>query len=182
MSNNQSGFTLIELLVVVSIAVILATIAVPGLQGFMNSNRVTSTANGISAALQTARSEAIKRGLRAVVCRKSSAGNTCAAGSGSWNDGWLLFVDANNNDLYDAASDTLIRVESGLPGSTRINPIPIELAAITYLPSGATAHTTTAREFNVCHLNFVGTNKGRKVDINATGRPAVSSVTISSCT
>lgn len=59
MKNN--GFTLIELLVTLSVAVILATIAVPGFQGMMVTNRLSADHNEILAGLNFARSEAAKR-------------------------------------------------------------------------------------------------------------------------
>lgn len=55
------GFTLIELLVTIAVAIILATIAVPGFQGMMARNQLTSDYNEILSGLYFARSEAIKR-------------------------------------------------------------------------------------------------------------------------
>lgn len=58
---NSKGFTLIELLVTISVMVILATVAVPGFQGMMESNRIVSDHNEILAGVNYARSEAVKR-------------------------------------------------------------------------------------------------------------------------
>lgn len=58
---SRLGFTLIELLVTLSVAVILATIAVPGFQGMMATNRLSADHNEILAGLNFARSEAAKR-------------------------------------------------------------------------------------------------------------------------
>ncbi len=55
------GFTLIELLVTLSVAVILATIAVPGFQGMMATNRLSADHNEVLTGLNFARSEAAKR-------------------------------------------------------------------------------------------------------------------------
>ncbi|WP_444676730.1 GspH/FimT family pseudopilin [Halomonas sp. E19] len=58
---KNSGFTLIELLVTIAVMTIIATIAVPGFQSMMASNRLASDYNEVLSGLNLARSEAIKR-------------------------------------------------------------------------------------------------------------------------
>ena len=58
---NERGFTLIELLVTLAVAVILATVAVPGFQGMMARNQLAADVNEILTGVNFARSEAIKR-------------------------------------------------------------------------------------------------------------------------
>lgn len=58
---RHHGFTLIELLVTIAVMAIIATIALPGFQSMMASNRVASDHNEILSGLNYARSEAIKR-------------------------------------------------------------------------------------------------------------------------
>ena len=89
---RHRGFTLIELLVTIAVMVIVATIAVPGFQSMMVSNRLASDHNEILAGLTLARSEAIKRrqDVTFEVTNDSpwafeinSGGNTLRARSGS---------------------------------------------------------------------------------------------------
>jgi len=92
---RQTGVTLIELLVTISIAAILMAVAVPGFQDFFRRNRVDNAASDFMAALNYARSEAIRRG-NPVVIRNT-------AGGGNWGAGWVMFEDCNNNNIQNNA-------------------------------------------------------------------------------
>lgn len=57
------GVTLLELMVAISVIAILATIAIPTLQNFIQNNRVTAQTNELVAIINLARNEAIRRNL-----------------------------------------------------------------------------------------------------------------------
>lgn len=90
MERRPSGFTLIELMVVVILLVVMATIAIPSFQSFIQNNRVTSKTNELFSALNLARSEALKT-QRPVAACASSDGSSC---TGGWGDGWIVGIDA----------------------------------------------------------------------------------------
>lgn len=66
--NRSSGFSLIELMVTIVVAGIILSIAIPSFRNLILSNELTTTTNDWVSAVNTARSEAIKRGASAVVC------------------------------------------------------------------------------------------------------------------
>ena len=75
-SEYNSGFTLMELMVTIAIAAILVGIAIPSFTSIIVSNRLTTSANELVTALNLARSEAVKRGMRITFC-KIANGSSC---------------------------------------------------------------------------------------------------------
>jgi type IV fimbrial biogenesis protein FimT len=105
------GFTLTELLAVISIAAVLMAIGAPSYRSITTSSRVSTEINALLVDLQFARSEALKEGLPATACI-SSDGATCTGGS-HWQDGWIVFSDANGDATVDG-SDVVLRVQRPL--------------------------------------------------------------------
>lgn len=109
----DNGFSLVELMVTLVVATVVLTIAVPSFISMVQNNRMTAYVNDFITTLNVARSEAIKRGIRVTVC-KSNNGTGCTT-NGHWEQGWLSFVDANNNATVDNG-ETLLQVHEALRG------------------------------------------------------------------
>lgn len=94
-----TGFTLLELIITVSIAGLLAAVAIPSFNKAISSNRLTAQTNDFVTALNLARSEAIKRG-RNVLLTKTGI---------NWEDGWQVFVDMAADNAYNPPVDFVLR-------------------------------------------------------------------------
>lgn len=77
---QHRGFTLIELLVTLAVLAIVVMVAVPAFRGLAESNRMIGLTNELVAAVNFARSEAVKRGTPVSVC----------AATGGWGGGWSV--------------------------------------------------------------------------------------------
>ncbi len=174
---KQSGFTLPELMVTVAVAVILLGLAVPSFRDTIIRNRLATQANELVTALNLARSEAIKRGVRVTVCKTAdpNAASPSCSSSADWQQGFIVFVDnthlpGNTKGVIDDA-DVRLRVFGTLTGST-LTADSNFARAVSYFPSGVSRGIKSDGNdgladgtFTLCNLG-----KGRKIIINTTGR------------
>ena len=169
-SRWQRGFTLIELLVTMTIAAIVLTIAVPNFITFVQNNRLTSQANDVVTALNYARSEAIKRGVRVTVCSRST--DTACAGSTTWDTGWLVFVDADGDG--DVDGETPLQVRQPLESGNTMRAA--QRQRVTYQNTGYSGFADT---FRLCDAR--GTASGRPIVVNMQGRVSINPSPTTSC-
>ncbi|MCI5062321.1 MAG: GspH/FimT family pseudopilin [Algiphilus sp.] len=138
----QRGFTLIELLVTISVAAILLGIAVPSYNHLIQSNRASSTANRLLSTFMLARSEAIQRNQRVVVCIVQSGSDACDTSATAWENGLMVFADANNDGKRDA-QEAVIQVERPFAQQTRITGNSNVARAVSFDAGGRTSRVGT---------------------------------------
>lgn len=146
------GFTLIELLVTTVVAALLIAVAVPSFKTFVENNRLATATNSLVAAMQYARSEAVKRGqtVRLVA--------TGATASDEWGGGW---------EVRDAGGTVL---RAGEPVDDAALDSTSDVSQLNY---GSSGFVDNADTINVC---VESGREGRRIRLNLGGRTHVESI------
>jgi len=95
---NCEGFTLLEILIVVSILAILLVVAAPAYSYWIDEKRAHSRTASFASYLVNARAKALFLGGRVRIC---GTNDTEQCGT-SFDDGWLVFHDLNDDGVVDA--------------------------------------------------------------------------------
>ena len=110
MYQTQKGFTLIELLIVITIAAVMAVIALPNMNQWIASRRAASQAEQIANLLRFARNEAVRLNLPVYICPvkiKSDGSPNNGCDSKYAGNGMLAYADKNENSSYQNDEDDL---------------------------------------------------------------------------
>ncbi|MGH8507057.1 MAG: GspH/FimT family pseudopilin [Stenotrophobium sp.] len=122
-TRTHDGFTLLEMMVTVTIAGVLAAIAIPSFTTTVRNNRMAAVTNELTTALTLARTEAIKRSTQVIVCRSANATAatpTCVpSGGGGWEVGWVVYADVDNSGSFNTG-DLVINRHDAIPGGITI--------------------------------------------------------------
>jgi len=111
-----AGWTLVELLAALAIGGVLVALAIPSYGAWIADQKLVSAARVLAETMTLARTEAIKQGHRVNLC-KSADRRRCAT-TGSWDGGFLMYVDVNVDGNVDAG-EPVLRVEG--PAAEGIN-------------------------------------------------------------
>lgn len=152
------GITLLEIMIGVAVLGIITGLAIPSLRATIQNSRAAAHANEFIAALNFARSEAVKRRATVTICT-SGDGTTCRVGgstdANNWHKGWIVQV-----------SGTVLRTDAGmdsaftLVGTTN---------SVSFAGSGSSATTPS---FTLTAAGCVG-NNNRLISLGVTGRVSV---------
>lgn len=142
-AGRSRGFTVIELLIGIVLMAVLLALAAPSVKQYAANQRVKASAVELVAALNYARSEAIKRNEA-----------TLLMPNGTWAEAWVMVVGGNVIRRWDLPA-----------GLSVTGPDEVE-----YLVSGRTG---VASEFVVCNSESDVPVVRRIVRVDASGRPNV---------
>lgn len=121
---KQRGFTIYELMITMLIIGVILTLGIPNLAEFTQNSRLTATSNDLHSSFQFARSEAARSKSNITICASANSLDPAAACGGTFNDGWIIFVDTNG-DLVRGGGENILRahpaVASGVTITTNAN-------------------------------------------------------------
>jgi type IV fimbrial biogenesis protein FimT len=175
----QQGFSVIETCVSLVILSVLAAWAAPAMARWLDRLGDDFAANFV-ASLQLARSEAIKTGTRATVC-KSSDGSHCSV-SGHWGQGWIAFQDDNANGLREP-TERVFDVRGAAAGNWSMTGNQSIAHYVSFRSDGVPAQVSGAFQAGTLTLCRTGApaDTGRWLIMSATGRTRLQPVSARTC-
>lgn len=127
------GYSMTDTLTTLALAGVVVGSGAPAMQNLMHEQRLTTQVNQLLGDLHLARSESIKRGVPVVLC-KSGDGVTCSTTT-DWQNGWLVFVDSDDDRVLDA-NEPIVRVQQALAAGTTLR-YGTSYRYVYYKPDGA---------------------------------------------
>lgn len=170
LKKDHKGFTLLELMITLTLAGILLTMAVPSFTDSIKNNRLSTAANTLIAALNIARSEAIKRGVSITVRKVDNNSSTNLGATADWEDGWDVFTDADNDGNFEAGDD-LLKTFQALPANFTLRGSANYDDFIRFTSTGG---SNLAGDFTLCDSSDGNTvpeaNTAKLIKVNTVGR------------
>ena len=171
-TSRQLGISVVELVISLAVVSILATTGVPAFSNFIQTNRISESAFDILGTINLARTEAVKRRTRVVLCRSANptaATPTCGGAANDWTTGWLVFASGDGNNTYTAGTDTLLG--SGKVHASNVTIITNSTSNnnLEYNSDGTTNEAGGTARFAICDKR--GGRYGRQIEVPPHGRP-----------
>lgn len=166
------GFTLFELLITLVIISLLMTVGIPSFSAQLKSSKLDATAQALFDAVAFTRSQAVFGNTR-VTLRNND----------SWENGWKIFVDSNDNGLHDDDEKLLLVREK--TSSVRIHANRPLQHYISFISTGESRYVGRANggafqagTVNICTL---GTGSGYTLVLSRSGRMRMNKISSEEC-
>ena len=165
------GLTLVELLLALTVAAILMALGAPALGDFIKNNRLTQSSFDVLKTINLARSEAVKRRVRVILCRSADStavAPTCGGTANTWTTGWLVFASGDGNTTYEVATDTLLGIGVVSNDNVTVMTNATSNNNLEFNPDGTTNEGGGTARFAVCDNR--GGARGRQINVPPLGR------------
>jgi type IV fimbrial biogenesis protein FimT len=172
---RSAGMTLIELMIALVVVAVLVTVGAPQWTQFVQNNRLTATSNDFVAAINLARSEAVKRSVTVVLCQSNNLEAnppTCGGTGKNWATGWLMYALDGNKDAEDYDKDLHVLVKKGYASPEGIK-ITSNIADDQWLGFSRDGYLRANSEVSYAVCDDRGAKYGRLIVVPLTGRPAI---------
>lgn len=135
------GFTLVELLTALGLLAVVMAFAVPSFTSMARRQRLETLKDNLIAAIQLARTEAIRLGEPVVLRRVQPCPQ--ASSNADWRCGWRMFADTNGNQTLDD-DETLLQTAELPPDTVLIKAGAVNVGAVAidrygYVTQGGTS-------------------------------------------
>ncbi len=168
--SSNCGVTIVEILMVLGVASLLASLAMPSLQGWLLQHRVAVTTNALVSAFYVARQTAVQRQRPVALCAGSD-GRCHESGRANWTAGWLMFHDDNRSGQIDDGEPLIHTGEPSNPGLSLSANSPLRKSVI-FTPLGVAQQpggAFSAGRLRICARGVAG-NNARDLVLAKSGR------------
>ncbi|MGB0866954.1 MAG: GspH/FimT family pseudopilin [Granulosicoccaceae bacterium] len=180
MRTNQGGFTLLELVVTLIILGLMLGMGLPAMTRMTQGAAVRAASNELVRDFNIARSHSSDLNERITLCRRSGTSTNCigASNGAGWdNNGWVIFVD-NDQDAIPDVANQFIRITDPIDAvSIRHNGVTGNQfnGSVRFYPDGTVRDINgnlATVDFDLCPNN--PSAGGRTIDMNSRGNIRVS--------
>jgi len=166
------GFTLYELLITLTIIAITLTLSIPSFNKTIQNTRTKTAALELLSAIEQARSTAVFSNTRTVLAAKPQ-----------WHDGWEIFLDVDDDGVFDA-DEKLVTVQEKfdavkIKGNNHVKEL------ISFVSSGegrapgrANTGTIMVGTLTICPITY---GAGYSITLSKGGRSRISNITEAEC-
>ena len=131
----QNGFTLYELLITMLIVGVVLSLGIPNMAEFTRNSRISGMSNELHAAFHLARSEAAHAKANITICGSADPLGAAADCDGTWNQGFIVFVDTNGDLLRNGVDETVLRANGPIDSELNLA-VANDATYFSYGPSG----------------------------------------------